>query len=210
MVIYLHGFASGATSSKATYIGRHLRARGVRFECPDLNLPDFSTLTVTRMLGRVRELLDLANEPVTIIGSSLGGFVAVNAAARWPDLVARVVLLAPAVDFASPAMKHMGEVPVEEWQRTGFLNVFHYGYGRMVPVHYELLEDARRYDALHATVNMPILAFQGRQDDVVDAAVVEAWCRARPNVELRLLDDGHQLTASLPLIADAIGAFVGA
>ena len=208
MVIYLHGFASGATSTKAAYIGAFLRERGVDFRTPDLNLPDFSTLTVTRMLQQTRMLLDEATAPVTLIGSSLGGFVAVNAAAEWPDRLARLVLLAPALDFGSPAMTRMGNTALDDWKARGSLNVFHFGYGRIVPVHYELYEDARRYDAMQARVPMPALVFQGRFDDVVDPRTVEQWALARPNVELHMLDDGHQLSGSLPLIARTIGEFV--
>lgn len=208
MVVYLHGFASGASSTKAAFIGRRLREAGIRFEAPDLNLPDFSTLTATRMLQQTRSLLDAAGEPSTLIGSSLGAFIAVNAAAAWPDDVDRLVLLAPALDFASPRMTRMGESTLDDWKASGSLNVFHFGYGRIVPVHYELYDDARRYDAFHARVTMPTLVFQGRNDDVVDPKMVEEWASARPNVDLRVVDDGHQLTASLPAMADAIAAFV--
>lgn len=208
MVVYLHGFASGASSTKAAFIGRRLREEGIRFEAPDLNLPDFSTLTATRMLQQTRSLLDAAGEPSTLIGSSLGAFIAVNAAAAWPDDVDRLVLLAPALDFASPRMTRMGESTLDDWKASGSLNVFHFGYGRIVPVHYELYDDARRYDAFHARVTMPTLVFQGRNDDVVDPKMVEEWASARPNVDLRVVDDGHQLTASLPAMADAIAAFV--
>jgi pimeloyl-ACP methyl ester carboxylesterase len=75
-------------------------------------------------------------------------------------------------------------------------------------VKYELYEDARRYDAMHAQVPMPTLAFQGRYDDVVDPSTVEQWAAERSNVDLRLLDDGHQLAASLPLLAESICEFV--
>lgn len=210
MVIYLHGFASVASSTKATFIGRRLRTRGIDFRTPDLNLPDFSALTVTRMLQQTRALLDDGRGSVTLIGSSLGGFVAVNAAAKWPDRVAKLVLLAPALDFGSPAMTRMGDTALEDWKASGTMNVFHFGYGRFVPVRYELYEDARQYDAMHARIAMPTLIFQGRHDDVVDPATVQRWASARPNVELHLLEDGHQLTASLPLIADAIDEFVAA
>ena len=47
---------------------------------------------------------------------------------------------------------------------------------------------------------MPIQIFQGRHDTSVSADAVEQWARARPNVELHLLDDGHQLTDSLEYI----------
>ena len=38
------------------------------------------------------------------------------------------------------------------------------------------------------------------QDAAVDPATVERWAKARPNVDLHLLDDDHQLMASLDYI----------
>ena len=207
-MIYLHGFASGAASSKATYLGRRLREHGSELQTPDLNLPDFSTLTVTRMLEQTRALLEASAEPQTLIGSSLGGFVAVNAAVQNPGRVNRLVLLAPALDFGGNRMRQLGSVGLEQWKASGQLPVFHYGYGCVVPVHYELYEDARRYDAFNADVQMPILIFQGRRDDAVDPKTVEAWASRRPNAELHLLDDDHQLTSSLPYIWETLWSFL--
>jgi pimeloyl-ACP methyl ester carboxylesterase len=207
-IVYLHGFASSPQSGKATYLGERLRSKGVEFHAPDLNLPDFSTLTVTRMLEQVGALVAAAKAPVTLIGSSLGGFVAVNAAARWPDRVKSIVLMAPALDFRTQGLSGPGGADPGEWKRAGRLNVFHFGYGRVIPVRYELYEDARRYDAMSITLQMPILVFQGRQDTSVDPATVEAWSQRRPNVELHMLDDDHQLTASLVYIWDRLAEFL--
>jgi pimeloyl-ACP methyl ester carboxylesterase len=200
VVIYLHGFASSSHSGKATFLGERLRARGLEVQTPDLNLPDFSTLTVTRMLEQTRALVDRADRPVTIIGSSLGGYVAVNAAAAWPGRVDKLVLLAPALDFSDEGLGAPGGGSLADWQRDGRIVVFHYGYGRTMPIHYGLYEDARRYDAMHADVRIPVLVFQGRRDTAVSPAVVERWSAARPNVRLHLLDDDHQLGASLEYI----------
>jgi pimeloyl-ACP methyl ester carboxylesterase len=209
LLIYLHGFASSAQSGKATYLRQRCRERGLDFQTPDLNLPDFSTLTVTRMLDQTRALLEAAEKPVTLIGSSLGGFVAVNAAARWPRLVTNLVLMAPALDFSDEGLSGPGGADLGEWKRAGHLNVFHFGYGRMMPVHYELYEDARRYDAMNAVLTMRVLVFQGRRDTAVDPSSVEAWARRRPNVELHMLDDEHQLTASLGYIWEQLERFLG-
>lgn len=207
MVIYLHGFASSAHSGKATYLGERFRSRGIEFHAPDLNLPDFSTLTITRMLEQTRTLLDGAAGPVTLIGSSLGAFVAVNAAVKWPAKVGKLVLLAPALDFGDDRLRGPGGANLSAWKAAGQLNVFHFGYGRMLPVHYALYEDARRYDAMNATLSIPVLVFQGRRDTAVNPATVEAWCGRRPNVQLHMLDDNHQLSGSLDYIWDVLADF---
>ena len=208
-VLYLHGFGSSASSSKATFFGKKLREEaGITLETPDLNEPDFSTLTVTRMVDQVVRMLDAAPEAdrTVLIGSSLGAFVAVQVAVARPDLVQRLILLAPALDFSDSGLRGPGGADVAEWKRTGSLSVFHFGFGRMMPIHYGLYEDARRYNAMHARIDMPTLIFQGRRDTAVDPASVERWAQSRPNVELHLLDDDHQLGASLDDIWRAIEA----
>jgi pimeloyl-ACP methyl ester carboxylesterase len=208
-VIYLHGFASSSASGKARYLGERFRALGVDFEAPDLNLPDFSTLTVTRMLAQVGDAITARDEQVALVGSSLGGFVAVQAALQHPTRVTHLVLLAPALDFGGNRMRELGGVGLENWKASNRLDVFHYGYGRVVPVHYELYEDARRYDSFDAAVTQRVQVFQGRRDDAVDPATVERWCRARPDVELHLLDDDHQLLGSLGFIWGEMKRFLG-
>jgi surfactin synthase thioesterase subunit len=78
----------------------------------------------------------------------------------------------------------------------------------MLPIHYELYADARRYNAMNVDLRMPILVFQGRRDSAVNPDTVEAWCQRRPNVELHMLDDDHQLTASLSYIWEKLAAFL--
>lgn len=203
VVIYLHGFASSGASGKAAYLGERLRAHGEHFAAPDLNLPDFSTLTITRMIDQVHGLIGAEEKPVTLIGSSLGAYVAVNVAAKWPELVRALILLAPALD-----LRDLGGEQLQAWRQHGQMMVFHFAYGRMIPVHYELYEDAKRYDTMNADVRMPVLIVQGRRDVVVHPSTVEAWSTPRSNVQLHLVDDDHQLAASLPLIWDLTSRFL--
>ena len=207
-VLYLHGFASSSKSSKASFFATKLASHGIAVESPDLNEPDFSTLTVTRMLAQVSDRIDSGTGPVALIGSSLGGFVAVHAALQHPTRVTRVVLLAPALQFGANRMRELG-VELQAWKATNRIDVFHYGYGRVMPVHYELYDDARRYDAWNARLSQPTQVFQGRRDTAVDPVAVEEWSRSRPNVELHLLDDDHQLLGSLEFIWSEAARFLG-
>jgi hypothetical protein len=56
-VFYLHGFASGAKSTKGAYFADRLREHGLTLRCPDFNVPDFASLTLTRMLDRLESEL---------------------------------------------------------------------------------------------------------------------------------------------------------
>jgi uncharacterized protein len=204
-IFYLHGFASSPESGKAAFLRERLAPFGLGLHAPDFNQPDFTSLTVSRMLAQLQGALDgLPEGPVAIFGSSLGGFVALHAAARQPAATAhpitRLVLLAPAVDFASGRDGWLSESELDDWRRTDRRDVFHFAYGRTLPLGYALYEDAHRYDAFLAEFDIPTLVFQGRRDTVVNPERVIAWSSSRPNVTLRMLDDTHQLQESLQVI----------
>src|SRR6266849_1150851 len=96
-VLYLHGFASGPSSSKARYFREKLEACGLRVEIPDLAAGDFEHLTITGQLAVIERCAK--GQPICLSGSSLGGYLAALYAARHPE-VERVILFAPAFHFA--------------------------------------------------------------------------------------------------------------
>src|SRR6185295_1595845 len=146
------------------------------------------------------ELGALGGQQATLIGSSLGGTVAILAAARLPSQVDRLVLLAPAVMFAKPGHHLLPPERVEEWRRRGALPFFHYGDNAERELNFAFYEDSLDYDAFNAAIVQPALIFQGVRDRSVDYRTVEAFASTRPNVTLSLVDDDHQLIASLPRI----------
>jgi pimeloyl-ACP methyl ester carboxylesterase len=210
-IVYLHGFASSPDSSKARFFRQRLAECDVTLHCPDLNKPDFSTLTVSRMIGQVEHLVGgLTRGPVTLIGSSLGAFVAVHVAERAWHLrypagaladayspIERLVLLAPALDFGANDMNHLGPGGLDHWRSTNRLDVEHYAEGRVRHIHYGLYEDAQKYDSFATVATMPTLVLQGQRDDLIAPAMVERFSNDRTHVTLVPVNDGHQLTASL-------------
>jgi uncharacterized protein len=209
-VFYLHGFASSSKSTKARYFADRLCEHGVTLHCPDFNEPDFGTLTISRMLDQLGSALDSAGDPpAVLIGSSLGGALAVLAAAHLTAQVGRLLLLAPAVMFAKPGHHLLPPERIEEWRRRGSLPFFHYADNTERELGYEFYEDSLRYDPFDASFPQPTLIFQGRHDASVDARMVEDFARNRANVTLSLLDDDHQLIASLPVIWKGVAPFLG-
>lgn len=200
-IVYLHGFASSPRSSKARYFAERADTAGIQFAALDLNLPDFHTLTVTRMLDQVDAALDgMGQSDVAVVGSSLGAFVAVLAAARRAQrsptasgTIDRLVLLAPALDLVRGLEAELGPEALAEWEDTGRRDVFHFADNRTRSLGWAFMADARRYDAFGLSLNVPVLIYQGTRDQVVQPESVMRWASGRPTATLRLVDDGHQL-----------------
>lgn len=212
-LFYLHGFASSASSTKAAFFAQRFAAHGLALHVPDFNEPAFEQLTTSRMVGQVRSAIAaLPPGPVVLIGSSLGAFVAWHVAARAQadgTPVHSLVLLAPALDFGKRRMPGLTDEDVRRWKREGSREFFHYGFNEPRRVHYALYEDAQQYDSGEVRVDAPTLAFMGTRDEVVPPAGVIAFCAARPNVTLRLLDDEHQLSGHLERMWSEMAVFVG-
>lgn len=218
---YLHGFASSARSTKAALFAERLGPAGMSVRCPDFNEPEFETLTVSRMLGQLEA--DMAAQPpgpIALIGSSLGGFVALHAVLRQTARIAagerpahridRLVLLVPALEFGRSSYGTVTPAQVERWRETGWLDVFHYGDNRPARVGYALIEDALGYDSFGARLKAPTLIFQGTGDALVEPAMVQRYAATQPSVALRMLDDDHLLMGSIQTILDETQAFFGA
>ncbi|MBM3813329.1 MAG: alpha/beta fold hydrolase [Acidimicrobiia bacterium] len=188
-IVYLHGFASSPASSKAQFFQQRFAALGQEMEIPDLAEGDFEKLTLSGQLAVMERTA--RGEPASLIGSSMGGYLAALYAARHPE-VEKVVLMAPAFDFGPRWSRSLGEITLENWRRTGWLQIFHYGENRDQRVHYRLLEDAAQYESFPA-VSQPVLIFHGRGDDVVTPDLSEKFAGMHAATELHLLDSDHQL-----------------
>lgn len=193
-VLYLHGFASGPESAKARLLGERFAAAGTTLEVPDLNGGDFERLTLSGQLDRVARAA--RGEPVCLIGSSLGGYVAALYAARHPE-VSRLVLLAPAFAFARRYLETIGPAQAGEGERTGWLPV----YERRV--WWGLIEDARRYEEF-PEVTQPVLVIHGIHDEVVPPALSEEFVRRHPRARLELVESGHDLLSAIDVIWKAV------
>lgn len=187
--IYLHGFASSPSSRKARFFEQRFHELGIRLEIPDLAEGNFRELTLSAQLNVLTRLC--GGEPISLIGSSMGGYLAALYAARHPE-VKKVVLLAPAFSFASRWPETLGEDTMEQWRRTNTLRVFHYSEGRETELGYQLIEDAAQYEA-YPEFDQPTLIFQGRKDTMVPQLYAETFAARRSNATLRLLDSDHDL-----------------
>jgi alpha-beta hydrolase superfamily lysophospholipase len=181
---------------------------GLALDVPDLNLTDFSTVTLSEQLAHLN-LTYLSNgEPMVVIGSSLGGFLAIQLAAQNP-LVEKIVLLAPAFGFSQRIAKALGAENVAKWQADGSREFYHYGLKRNVNLQFQFFADAQNYSEEKLTRSLPMLIFHGVHDDVVPSALSEEFAKRRSQVTLKLLDDDHALGNDLDSIWQDTKNFLG-
>jgi len=203
-ILYLHGFASGPASRKANFFSTKLQELGWPFEVPDLAEGNFEGLTLSRQLTVVEQAAD--RQPVILMGSSLGGYLAALYAASHPE-VRKLVLLAPAFDFEQLWHRELGPERLEAWRKNGSMPILHYGEGRQMPIGYQLMEDASRHEPFPG-FRQPALIFHGTRDTVVPVQYSSEFAESHPNVRLVTLDSGHELTDVLDVMWQEIEAFL--
>jgi uncharacterized protein len=207
MYIYLHGFSSGPGSTKAKYLKAQFDQIGIELQVPDLNQDDFTHLTVSRQIAQVIDLFPQDRSPVTLIGSSLGGWIAAIIAQNYSQ-VDRLILLAPAFDFLAHWLPKIGEQQLNSWQKIGYLSIYHHAAKNLVPLHYDFLTDARRYPLTEINRVLPTLIIHGIHDDVIPVTASQSYALDRPWVELLEWDSDHQLTDASEQIWQEIRRFV--
>lgn len=73
MLIYIHGFASSAQGQKAEQLRAWCKQNAIRFIAPTLPyIPELAIASLRDLVASYQEL----NEPVALVGSSLGGYYA--------------------------------------------------------------------------------------------------------------------------------------
>lgn len=104
-LLFLPGYASDMTGEKATAIDAFAASRGLAclrldYSGTGQSSGDFAEAGFDHWVGEAIALLDSASPgPVVLIGSSMGGWVALHLALRRPDRVAALMGIAPAPDF---------------------------------------------------------------------------------------------------------------
>jgi hypothetical protein len=201
-LLHLHGFLSSARSTKAQFFRERFATRpDVAFHAIDFSPTprDFEYLTVTGMINRLRQfVLDrgLLGTGGAIIGSSLGGLVAVHYAHRFGG-VERMVLLAPVLHWYSGGLL---EDERRAWEEAGVAPVFHPAFEREVPLRFDLELDGELYRE-PVPPAAPTLIVHGRRDETVPVAHSRAYAEAFPGrVRLVEVDADHDLNAHLDLI----------
>jgi uncharacterized protein len=198
--LYLHGFASGPSSTKGLSFTRHFAPLGLTIERLDLRLPSLERLRPSAGREATRRAIGGERDRAVLLGSSLGGLTA----ARVAEVDARVcalVLLAPAFRAAERWRARLGEADYQRWRESGWLDIDDHATREKTRVDFGFVEDLAEMDAPGGgwpDLRVPTLIIHGRLDQVVDVELSRAFAAGKRHVRLVELDDQHELTATLP------------
>jgi pimeloyl-ACP methyl ester carboxylesterase len=142
------------------------------------------------VLARLLERLEAG--PVSLVGHSLGALVCLGIAARAPESVERLVMIAPPVRTAGPAFRHhalpiartAAALPIGALARVaaGAVGRSPLAIWRAAD---ELLRADHRTDL--ASIRVPTLLLWGRRDRIVPPEGARELLRAIPGSSLRLI-----------------------
>jgi pimeloyl-ACP methyl ester carboxylesterase len=194
--VYLHGFASNPSSSKAQFYKLKLTLHNVNVYTPDLNGSDFSQLTLTQAINQTQNIIKQCNKPVVLIGSSMGGLISALVAENNLR-VKKIILLAPAFKMSRLWQEITSVKQRSNWQAIGYENVYHYGYNKEVRLNYQFYTDLFKHNDSEFTRNLPCLIFHGIHDDVVPIKSSQEYVKAHPQAQLISLDDDHSVSKYL-------------
>jgi pimeloyl-ACP methyl ester carboxylesterase len=201
--LYLHGFASGPQSHKGLALSRHYEARGVTLERLNLRLPSLEKLQLSAGVQATRDAIGGPRDRAVLFGSSLGGLTAALAA-QEDARVCALVLMAPAFDLVGRWRRRMTADHWAAWESSGWLEIQDYAEPRKTGLSYDFVRDAEAVQARLGAwpdVRVPTLIVHGRSDETVPIEGSRSWAAGQRHVRLVEVDDGHELVASLPIVA---------
>jgi pimeloyl-ACP methyl ester carboxylesterase len=194
-IIYLHGFASGPSSTKAIFFASKLRALGFTVHVPDLNGNSFTDMTLSSQLELCRTLMSMhPDAQFILIGSSMGGLIATLLGGASSQISA-MILLAPGFGLSRRWREMLSVEEFDGWRRAGSIDVLHHAAQTKLPLRYAFIEDAEVYTTEDLTVSVPTLALHGIADTIVPIHESERLKENNPElVELHRIQSDHALT----------------
>jgi len=209
--MFLGGFASDMTGSKATHLEAHARAGGrafLRFDYSGHGASSgaFEEGSIGLWLNDALAVLDARTTgPQILIGSSMGGWIALLAALARPERVAGLLLIAPAPDFTERLMRPALDMDEQRALETQGRIEQPNPYGEEPTViTWHLLEEARRHLLLEGPIPIaaPVRILHGQRDEDVpwQLSLELAEKLESADVETTLIKGGdHRLSAPADL-----------
>ncbi len=204
-LVFLPGFRSDMTGEKATMLAAHAQSLGhaslrLDYSGHGASTGAFEHGTIGLWTQNALQVIDHATQgPLLIVGSSMGGWIALLAALARPARVTALVGIAPAPDFTETLIWQNLDQPARAaLQRDGMLRTPGPHGGDQV-ITAALIEEARNHLLLNAPIPLacPVRLLHGLRDADVpwQTSLTLADRLQSPNVQITLIKDGeHRLS----------------
>lgn len=216
-VVFLGGYRSDMTGTKATYLEEQCKARGQEFLRLDYSGHGqseglFEDGTIGAWRDDALAVIDQTiKRPFVIVGSSMGGWMALLVAVARPEMIKGLIGIAAAPDFSEEIYNSLTKQQQAELQATGKTAVPNDYSDQPYHVTKEFYMEAKQHLLLEKprTFPFPIHLIQGKKDADVPWQTAVRIQRAFGNVEITYVAEGdHRLStpADLELIDRAVQA----
>ncbi len=204
-VVFLPGFASDMTGAKATALAAACAADGtamLRFDYSGHGASggQFTDGGIGQWRADALAAIDqLTQGPLLLVGSSMGGWIALLAALARPSRVAGLVGVAAAPDFTERLMwQAMAPAERDALRRDGYIDIPS-AYGAPTRITHALVAEGRRHLLLDARIALacPVRLLHGQRDPDVpwEMSLRLAERLESDDVQLTLIKDGdHRLS----------------
>jgi len=174
-VVFLHGLMSDMNGTKALAIEEHLKKIGngyIRFDCrghgesggefPNFGINDWAedaSLVIT----------ELTNDPVVLIGSSMGGWSMLLTAINHPEKVLGLIGIAAAPDFTEDILCKLNKENLKLLSLNGFVEIPS-EYDESPYIISKILMDSGKNNLLlnhEISITCPVHLFHGSNDEDV-------------------------------------------
>jgi pimeloyl-ACP methyl ester carboxylesterase len=221
-IVFLGGFASDMTGTKAVALEAHAKRRGqafLRFDYQGHGQSSgaFADGTIGLWHSDALAILDAETEgPQILVGSSMGGWMMLLTAARRPDRIAGLVGIAPAPDFTEDLMwPGFSEEIRETLLRDGFYQRPSEYSDEPYTITMKLIEDGRNHLLLRdpLVIDAPVRLLHGMADPDVPYQVSLRIAEhvACPDLRVHLIKHGdHRLSTErdLAILTETIDAML--
>lgn len=221
-IVFLPGFASDMNGTKALALDAWAEANGrpmLRFDYSGHGASDgdFANGTIGRWTEDARQVIEAeANGRILLVGSSMGGWIALLLARKLGERVIGLVGVAAAPDFTERLMwDAMAPAERKTLMTVGVLHIPG-EYGAPLQVTKGLIDEGRKNLVLDAPIAFdgPVRLMHGQRDPDVpwEYALKIAGCVTSDDVQVLLLKDGdHRLNREqdLALLCRTVGTLLG-
>ena len=159
-------------------------------------------MTLTHQINILFKSLDqFQKKGACLIGSSMGGYLAVLAAQKRVEIKA-IYLMAPGFNFMDRWMQKLNLDYDDEASWKAMIPVFHYRYGETRHIHTRLFKDAFDWNRLELNRKLPTRIVHGVHDEVVSIDESRKFVSSRPWCSFQELDADHSLLSHIDWIID--------